>query len=126
MGHHAGAMIAYGYDLGDTECGWNVREPFDALPWFDREDDFASALMTRLRAIDFPGVTVELYGWEWGAVFLCAHKVVDLNGCGSETFEPGDLNGVRMVADAKLKRVVEFLGITPTEPAAWHLLVRYG
>jgi hypothetical protein len=129
MGHHAGAIVAYGYDLGDGDDeGWNIREPFDSLPWFrdSGHDDFGSALMERLEAHDVCGVKMELYGYEWGAVFLAGPVVAEYNGCGSLSFDASLMGLAGREWDDVLKSAVAALGITPKTEPGWHLLVRYG
>ncbi len=130
MGHHAGAIVAYGYDLGDGDDeGWNIREPFDSLPWFrdSGHDDFASALGERIEKDDsLSGLRVELYGYEWGAVFLAGPVVAEYSGCGSATFDASLMGDAGRYWDDHLRNACAVLGITPTKPAAWHLLVKYG
>ena len=130
MGHHAGAKIAYGYDLGDDDSGWNIREVDEhgsiGLDWHDEDDDFASSLERRMKAVGVTGVKMDLYGYEWSAVFLAGPVVAEHSECGSVAFDASLMGETGVYWDGYLRDVCTVLGITPTGPCGWHLLVKYG
>lgn len=95
--------------------------------WYAGDDDFAETLERRLDECHVEGVDVVLAGHERTRVYLCAHLQAEVDDFGSVEFEPGDMNGVRMIADPKLAHAIELLGITPTaDRPAWHLVTQYG
>lgn len=134
MGHHAGAKIAYGYDLGGVDGEWNIRETDEygeiTLDWYDEHEDFHTQLQEILteHADDLPGVRLIMYGHEYNGTFLTATDTIEHDASGGwvETFDDAVLIGVRMIADAKLKRAIEVMGIHPEGPCGWHLLLSYG
>lgn len=132
VGHHAGAKILYGYDLGHPE-EWSFKEVCEyggpVFEWYDEDEDedFGETLERRLDECHVTGVTVVHAGYEYNRVYLCAHLQVEVDDFGSTTFEPHGMVMNTDHWDLLLRSAITAVGITPiADRPQWHLATKYG
>lgn len=153
MGQATDAILAYGYDLGGD--GWKLQGlgeygELPPLPWWDDEDDFATAAERHLLAevVSFTetwqpgadgyfererqakarlGITVETYCSESCPMYLLAAHVTTVKRGDIEAVDPLDLaeKPVLMNWEKSLRRALAALGIAPTQERAQWLLCSY-
>jgi hypothetical protein len=153
MGSSADGILAYGFNLGGDESGWEVREANEfgglELDWFDPDEDdgdaFTDAAKERLLAAagftetDWAaagyfdrereaelrvGVTFEHHGYE---DYILAARRFTVGQGDTKTIDPAALASNLADADTKLTAALATLGITPKqEKPAWLLCASYG
>jgi hypothetical protein len=148
MGVSPVAILAYGYDLGGDEGGWNVEEADKygelSLSWWDRDNDDEDLQCFREAATP---LLVEAFGMDqkgilWGEDSLLPVKIITHNHIDfpmhivatkhisafsgiprnlMDDFVPRE-QFIRMKWDADLRKACAALGITPIqEQPAWIL-----
>lgn len=155
MGKSTNGILAYGYNLGGDEGGWQIIEAGEygdwEPPWFpddDEDNDFMSAAMRVLRAsagfteTDWRadgfyerereadarlGVELESYcSGDYPRWLLAAHVITVYRGSVKE-IDFADLERQRTEGDwdGKLAAAIQALGITPKQDRPKWLLVSY-
>ncbi|GGR70933.1 MULTISPECIES: hypothetical protein [Streptomyces] len=153
MGQATDAILAYGYDLGGE--GWKLEGlgeygELPPLPWWDEEDDFATAaerhLLTRIAQFTETwedgregyferkraakarlGLVVETYCSESCPMYVLAAHVTTVKRGDVEALDPLDL-AQRPDAggwDERLRAALDALGLQPTQERAQWLLCSY-
>lgn len=138
MGQDTDGILAYGYDLGGAEEGWQIREVADdqlQLDWYHPDDefyDFASQAERQLLAAaggDSEQIKVEFatYCSHDYPMYLIATKTIEVARGHIEHLNLHALANAELINDWDEDLVValRILGITPIQPQPGWMLCSY-
>ncbi|MGX1513976.1 hypothetical protein [Streptomyces collinus] len=133
MGRATNALLAYGYNLGGSDNGWEVQETDDygglAVDWYDEETgDFRADVEAVLaHALPGHGLKLEEHCSDRATSYLLAVDVTTAHRGDPVVIDFADLTRTQLAGDwdDQLAAGLRALGLTPEQGAPAWLLASY-